>query len=151
MLSSLDTDGDYRPIFADVQTYMTYDISDKWEIGFLGNYARNKYEFIPETRETNFGTIQQALKLTIFFAGQEVTDYETYFGAITNTFKPKPNLELRVIASAFKSFETETFDILGQYRIDELERDLSSENFGTKEINKGNLWHTSFITASILS
>jgi len=137
VLNSLDTDGDYRPTFADVQTYMTYDISDKWEIGFLGNYARNKYEFIPETRETNFGTIQQALKLTIFFEGQEVTDYETYFGAITNTYKPNPNLELKLIGSAFRSFETETFDILGQYFIDELERDLSSDNFGDVTFNRG--------------
>ncbi|MFT5669088.1 MAG: hypothetical protein ACI9DK_003299, partial [Vicingaceae bacterium] len=38
VLGSLDTDGDYRVNFADVQTYLTYDISDKWEIGFLGNY-----------------------------------------------------------------------------------------------------------------
>ncbi|MBL4710316.1 MAG: TonB-dependent receptor [Flavobacteriales bacterium] len=137
VLGSLDTDGDYRPSFTDIQTYMTYDISSKWEIGFLGNYARNKYEFIPENRETGFGTIQQALRLTIFFEGQELTDFETYFGAITNTYKPKPNLELKLITSAFRSFETETFDILGQYFIDELERDLSNDNFGDVAFNRG--------------
>lgn len=137
VLSSLDTDGDYQPVFADFQTYMTYDITDEWEISFLGNYARNQYNFIPETRETNFGTIQQALRLTIFFEGQEVTDFETYFGAITNTFKPKHNLELKLTTSAFRSFETETFDILGQYFIDELERDLSSSNFGDVAFNRG--------------
>jgi hypothetical protein len=137
VLSSLDTEADYQPVFADVQTYMTYDISDEWEISFLGNYARNQYNFIPETRETNFGTIQQALRLTIFFEGQEVTDFETYFGAITNTYKPSPNLELKLTTSAFKSFETETFDILGQYFIDELERDLSSSSFGDVAFNRG--------------
>ena len=36
VLSSLDTDGDYQPVFADFQTYMTYDITDEWEISFLG-------------------------------------------------------------------------------------------------------------------
>ncbi len=137
VLGSLETDGDYRPVFADVQTYLTYDISDKWEIGFLGNYARNRYEFIPETRETNFGTIQQALRLTIFFEGQEVTDYETWFGAITNTYKPNNKLELKLIASGYRSFERETFDILGQYFIDELERDLSSSSFGDVAFNRG--------------
>ncbi len=137
VLNSLDTDGDYRPQFGDVQTYMTYDISEKWEIGFLGNYARNRYEFIPETRETNFGTIQQALRLTIFFEGQELTDFETYFGAITNTYKPNEKLTLKLITSGFRSFETETFDILGQYFIDELERDLSSSNFGDVAFNRG--------------
>ena len=137
VLSSLDTDGDYQPVFADAQTYLTYDLNEKWEVSFLGNYARNQYNFIPETRETNFGTIQQALRLTIFFEGQEVTDFETYFGAITNTYKPKPNLELKLITSAFRSFETETFDILGQYFIDELERDLGSDNFGDVAFNRG--------------
>ncbi len=137
ILGSLDTDGDYRPTFTDIQTYMTYDISDKWEIGFLGNYARNKYEFVPETRETNFGTIQQALQLTIFFEGQEITDFETYFGALTNTFKPTPNLTLTLITSAFRSFETETFDILGQYFINELERDFGSDDFGDVAFNRG--------------
>jgi len=137
VLNSLDTDGDYQPVFMDFQTYLTYDISDKWEIGFLGNFARNKYEFIPETRETNFGTIQEALKLTIFFEGQEVTDFETWFGAITNTYKPSADVELKLTTSAYRSFETETFDILGQYRIDELERDLSSSNFGDVAFNRG--------------
>jgi len=137
VLGSLDTQGDYRPTFIDAQTYLTYDISEKWEIGFLGNYARNKYEFIPQTRETNFGTIQQALRLTIFFEGQEVTDFETYFGAITNTYKPNPNLTLSLVTSAFRSFETETFDILGQYFIDELERDISNDNFGDVAFNRG--------------
>lgn len=137
VLGSLDTDGDYHPQFADVQTYLTYDLSEKWQIGFLGNYARNKYEFIPETRETNFGTIQQALKLTIYFEGQEVTDFETYFGAFTTKFKPNDKLSLNLTASGFRSFETETFDILGQYFIDELERDLSSDNFGGVAFNRG--------------
>jgi hypothetical protein len=137
LLGSLDTDGDYQPVFADLQTYLTYDISEKWEIGFLGNYARNQYNFIPETRQTNFGNIQQALRLTVFFEGQEVTDFETYFGAISNIYKPRPDVELKFITSAFRSFETETFDILGQYFIDELERDIGSSNFGDVAFNRG--------------
>lgn len=137
VLSSLDTDGDYKPSFTDLQTYLTYDISEKWEIGFLGNYAKNKYSFIPETRQTNFGTIQQALRLTVYFDGQEVDQFETFFGAITNTFTPKTGLELKFITSAFRSVESENFDIRGQYFIDELDRDLGSENFGDVAFNRG--------------
>tara|TARA_R110002096_G_scaffold352864_1_gene545991 strand:+ start:4157 stop:6688 length:2532 start_codon:yes stop_codon:yes gene_type:complete len=137
VLGSLDTDGDYRPTFVDAQTFVTYNLSEKWELSFLGNYARNKYEFVPETRETSFGTIQQALKLTIFFEGQEVTDFETYFGAFSANFKPKGNVNLNFTLTGFRSFETETFDILGQYRIDELERDLSSDNFGDVAFSRG--------------
>lgn len=137
VLQSLDTDGDYRPSFLDVQTYVTYDINEKWEIGFLGNVARNKYQFIPETRETEFGTINESLQLTVFFDGQEVDQFQTYFGAISNTFTPKEGVELKFITSLFSTLEDEKFDIEGGYRIDELERDLGSDEFGDIKFNRG--------------
>ena len=137
VLQSLDTDGDYRPSFFDVQSYLTYDISEKWEIGFLGNIAINRYNFIPSTRQTEFGTINQALQLTVFFDGQEIDQFQTYFGAISNTFKPKENVELKLITSAFSTLEDENFDIEGAYRIDELERDLSSDDFGDVSFSRG--------------
>jgi len=137
VLQSLDTDGEYRPSFLDIQTFITYDINEKWEIGFLGNIARNKYQFIPETRQTEFGTINESLQLTVFFDGQEVDQFQTYFGAISNTFTPREGLELKFITSAFSSLEDEKFDIEGAYRIDELERDLGSDDFGNVKFNKG--------------
>lgn len=137
VLQSLDTDGDYQPSFYDVQSYLTYDISEKWEIGLLGNFAQNSYKFIPATRKTEFGTINEALQLTVYFDGQEVDQYSTYFGALTNTFKPKDNLELKLISSFYTSLEDEKYDIEGAYRIDELERDLSKENFGDVKFNRG--------------
>lgn len=137
VLSSLDTDGNYQPSFYDVQTYLTYDITEKWEIGFLGNFAQNKYKFIPSTRKTEFGTINEALQLTIFFEGQEVDQFTTYFGAVSNTFRPKENIELKLISSFFASQEDEKYDVEGAYRIDELERDLSKDNFGDVKFNRG--------------
>jgi hypothetical protein len=137
VLQSLDTDGDYQPSFYDIQSYLTYDISEKWEIGFLGNVAQNKYKFIPATRKTEFGTINEALQLTVFFDGQEVDQYSTYFGALTNTFTPKDNVELKLISSFYTSLEDEKYDIEGAYRIDELERDLSKETFGDVKFNRG--------------
>ena len=137
VLSSLDTDGQYRPNFLDVQTFLTYDISEKWEIGFLGNISRNEYNFIPETRSTDFGTVNEALRLTIYFEGQEANNYETYFGALTNEYKASSNLNLKFITSAYRAYEDETFDVLGEYFIDELERDLGSDNFGDVAFNRG--------------
>ena len=137
VLQSLDTDGEYRPSFFDVQSYLTYDISEKWEIGFLGNIAQNKYNFIPQDRETEFGTINQALQLKVFFDGQEVDQFQTYFGAISNTFTPKTGTELKFITSVFSTLEDESFDIEGAYRINELERDLSSDDFGDVKFNRG--------------
>ena len=137
VLKSLDTKGDYKPSFTDVQTYITHAINKKWEIGLLGNFSRNKYKVIPQTRETEFGTINQALRLTIYFDGQETDSYETMLGAITATNKPNDKLTLKFISSVFNTFESETFDILGQYKIDELERDIGKSSFGDVAFNRG--------------
>ncbi len=137
ILNSLETQGDYKPIFIDAQTYLTWGISEKWKIGFLANYAQNRYQFTPQTRQTDFGTINQALRLTVFFDGQEVDRYQTYFGAITNTIEVDSAFTLHFNASAYRSLEDETFDIVGAYRIDELERDLGDDDFGDVAFSRG--------------
>lgn len=132
ILNALETKGSYKPSFFDIQTLLRYDISDKFEISFLGNYANNKYNLVPETRETNFGTMQEAKQLTIYFDGQEVDRFKTWMGAVKTTYKPTKNLQLKLIASAFTSDESETFDIQGQYWIGKIETGLGQEDFGDK-------------------
>ncbi len=137
VLGSLDTQGDYQPNFTDIQSYWTYDISKKWEVSFLGNYSSNNYKFIPATRQTQFGSINEALRFTVFFEGQEVTSFETFFGALSTEYKPNSSTRLKFTASAFRTLENETFDILGTYRLDELERDLGGDEFGDVVRNRG--------------
>ena len=137
LLNSLETQGDYQPSFNDFQSYLTYDVTDSWEMGFLSNISQNNYQFIPENRTTSFGTVQQALQLRVFFDGREVSNYETYFGAFTNTFRPNEHLKMNFIVSGFRSFEDENFDVQGQYFIGELERDLGDDNFGDVSFNRG--------------
>src|SRR5690606_4236634 len=72
-----------------------------------------------------------------YFAGQEVDEYETYTGAFSLNYKPQKNTELKFITSAYRALETETFDIEGAYRLDELERDLGSDEFGDVAFNRG--------------
>ncbi len=137
LLGALDTKGDYRPTFADIQTYVTYTPNDKWEHSFLGNYALNKYLVVPENRETSFGSINQALKFTVFFDGQEVTQYQTFTGAFTSAFTPNDSTTLKFIGSAFRTLQDENFDVEGQYLLDELERDPGSDDFGDVAFNIG--------------
>lgn len=137
LLKGLDTQGDYQPQFIDYQGYFTYDLSDRVEIGFLGSFSRNKYKFVPETRVTEFGTFQEALQLTVFYDGQEIDQYETALGAITLSAMPNDSLLLKFSTSLNYSNETETFDIEGAYRLDELDKDLSSDNFGGVAFNRG--------------
>jgi len=139
ILNTLDTQGDYDPRFTDLQSYITFSPKPygPFEFAFLGNYARNKYRFIPQTRETDVGTINEALRLTVFFEGQEVTQFQTFFGALSTRWMPSELTSMKFIISAFNTYETEYFDVLGAYSLDELERDLGSDSFGEVLGNRG--------------
>ena len=130
LLNSLDTEADYTPKFSDIQTFVNYELNTNWKISFLGNISSNEYKMVPKNRETEFGTVNEALKLTIYFEGQEVDKYETYFGALTTSYQPSTKLQLQFTTSAFRTFEQENFDILGEYWLYQLENNLGSENFG---------------------
>jgi len=137
VLKSLDSKGDYKPSFTDFQTYISYEPNEKWELGVLGNIARNTYRFIPQTRETKFGTIDEALELKVYFDGQEVDKFDTYFGAFSAEYKPNKNTRIKHIFSAYRSVESETFDIQGQYWLYQLENDFSKDDFGNTAFERG--------------
>ncbi len=137
ILRSLETKGEYKPNFADAQALLNYKLTKRTEISLLGNYSFNQYQVVPENRETEFGTVNEALRLTIYFDGQEVDKYNTLTGAVTLSHNVTDSFNIKFIASAYRSDENESFDILGQYFIDELENDLSSDNFGDVAFNRG--------------
>ncbi len=137
LLKSLDTKGEYKPSFMDFQTFLTYSITPELEWNFLGNAASNRYDIVPETRETVYGTINDALKLTVYFEGREKDAFRTLTGASSFIYKPTERTTLKLITSAFRSVESETFDILGQYSLDQLETDFGKEDFGKVAFNRG--------------
>ena len=136
ILNTLETQGNYRPLFVDAQSLIRFHQSDDVTLSFLGYYSFNKYRFVPETRETSFGTINEALRLTVFFDGQEINSFETMMGAFTTEIR-KQQANYKFILSAMRSVESERFDVLGQYFLDELERDLGSDDFGDVKFNRG--------------
>lgn len=120
LLGTLDTKAEYTPAFFDYQTYLTYQLNSKFELTFLGNFSQNSYSFIPQDRETSFGTYQTARKLTIYFDGQEKDLFRTSFGALTLNFKPIKGMKLSLLASSYYTNENETYDISGDYILSEL-------------------------------
>jgi hypothetical protein len=128
LLGTLDTKGEYKPSFIDYQTYMTYRLEPKWELTFLGNFSQNSYKFIPENRETNFGTYNMGRALTVYFEGDEKDLFRTSFGALTLNYQPQKNMKLSLLASTFNTNESETYDILGEYVLSEVKMDLNAEN-----------------------
>ena len=115
LLNTFDTKGDYKPFFTDWQTYLNYEISEKWNIGFLGNFASNSYQFIPENRRTSFGTVKDAVQLFVLYDGQEIDRFITLTGAVSANYRPNDKVEIKNIISAVKTREQETFDIEGFY------------------------------------
>ena len=81
-VNSKQTETNFKPVFADAQTYLTYKFNNKFELGFLGNLSVNDYSYQPLTRQTNFGTLTDPVALLVFYEGQEQDRYDTYFGAL---------------------------------------------------------------------
>ena len=137
LFNAMDTKADYIPKFSDLQAFINYELNTDWQISFLGNISKNEYTMIPENRDTDFGTINEALKLRIYFEGQEVDKYETYFGALSTNYQPSTELNLQFTTSAFQTFEQENFDILGEYWLYQLENNLGSDEFGDVAFDRG--------------
>jgi hypothetical protein len=137
LLNTLQTEGDYKPRFLDLQTFITYDLNDKLEISFLGNLSRNTYQVIPHSRQTAFGTYQQTLQFTVYYEGQEVDRFATMMGALTLDFRPTDNVSLKLIGSGYSTSEAINYDILGQYRIDLLDNTIGSKTAGDSILNLG--------------
>lgn len=119
LLGALDTNGEYKPNFLDYQLVLSYRPSSRWSFDFLGNVSDNTYKFIPADRETNFGTMYDAKTFKVYFDGWEDDQYRTLFGSATVTRHFSPQSFLALQLSAFNTKEAETYDIQGQYWLQE--------------------------------
>ena len=138
VLGSLDEGGEYQPRYIDLQSFVTWDPDGygPWELEWLGMFGANDYRFTPQTRQTEVGNINEALRLTIYFDGAEDTRFRTGFGSMAIN-RTTETTRWRLITSMFRTSEQESFDILGAYYLDELDRDLGSDDLGEALVNRG--------------
>ncbi len=129
LVNSLETKGDYKPNFFDVQSLFEYKFSKKVSLSFLGYYSGNKYNLIPSNRETDYGTFKETRRFTVYFDGGEYDRYNVMEGGLTLTYRPDNTLLFKLIASAFNTDEKESYDIQGQYWIGLVETKPGSEEF----------------------
>lgn len=123
LLNTTDTDAEYEPNFIDAQTYMSLNLSDKWEASFLGNYSMSKYNFTPKTRETKFGTIENVQNFKVYFKGWEKDKFITHQAALSLKYKPSEHVDLNLTSSIFGSNEYERYDIGSEYVLREMNTD----------------------------
>ncbi len=123
MLGSLETKGEYSPSFLDYQAYLSWTPSKNWAFDLIGYISRNDYKFSPTDRETNFGTLEDVKSFRVYFDGQEKDLFRTLFGTFKATRLWGEGNALSLSLSAFNTKERETYDIQGQYWLNETTED----------------------------
>ena len=119
MLGKLENKGEYDPQYIDYQTFIKVKPTDRLSVSLLGNISINKYRFTPTTRETSFGTMANAKSFKVYFDGYESDRFETYLGALSLDYKINSNNLLTLCTSGFLTNEFVSYDIHGEYWLDE--------------------------------
>ncbi|WP_293298244.1 carboxypeptidase-like regulatory domain-containing protein [Pedobacter sp. UBA4863] len=136
ILATQDTRGSYRPSFNDLQALYQYNFNSKFSINTLLNFNSGSFRLVPESRETQFGTINTPIRLKVDYEGQEIDDYYTYGGAVTGIYNPSSALAIKWINSYFEIIEREKFDIDGNYVFEEIDNNYDG-GFGPVRKNRG--------------
>lgn len=136
-VNSKQIDINFRPRFTDIQTYLSYKFSKKFELNFLGNFSLNNYNYQPISRRTRFGTVVNPLELIVFYTGEEQNNYLTLFGALSGDYTINDDFKITATASRYNTQEEEHFDISAQYNLGEVDANIGSENFGDVEFSQG--------------
>nr|WP_298992822.1 TonB-dependent receptor [uncultured Polaribacter sp.] len=136
-VNNKQTEVNFRPRFTDVQTYLTYEFSEKLSLSFLGNFSLNDYNYQPLSRRTRFGTVANPLELIVFYSGQEQDKYLTLFGALSSEYKVNKDFTLTTTLSRYNTQEEEYFDIAAAYNLGEVDANIGSQNFGEVQFSQG--------------
>lgn len=119
LLGTLDTKGDYDPSFFDYQTSLTWTPGRKWDFSLIANASVNNYNFKPTDRTTSFGTAEDPRKFKVYFEGWEKDRFNTATVALNATRTISDISNIRFNLSAFSSNESESYDILGEYWLED--------------------------------
>lgn len=136
-VNSKQIETNFRPKFTDIQTFLSYDFSEKLSLNFLGNFSLNNYDYQPISRRTRFGTVANPLELIVFYSGQEKDKYLTLFGALSADYKVTDDFTLTTTASRYSAQEEEHFDIAAAYNLGEVDANIGSQNFGEVDFSQG--------------
>lgn len=131
LFNTFDTRGEYLPRFTDLQGLLTIKpIRGKDQVKILFNTATNRYEVIPTTRETEFGSFGGGvLRFLVGFDGRDLVRYTTYQGGVKWDHQISSTFINQLILSAVKSGEREFSNLESGYRLCDVNTNIGSANF----------------------
>lgn len=115
LLSSMETKGEYDPLYFDYQTNIDFKPNDRLSFNLLGNISLNHYNFKPHDRETNFGTAQDTKNFRVYFDGEERDKFETYLGSFSANYRVNRATSFSAGLAGFLTNELVSYDISGEY------------------------------------
>jgi hypothetical protein len=134
LLSKQETQGNYVPSSADIQSLLTYQFNSKWQAEALVNISRTRFSLQPSFSQLTssiFSPLFTAnLGVDIYFEGREKDQYDTKMTGVSTTFQPTRSLKLKFLASRFENNESENRDIAGAYIFGDRDFDKSSASYG---------------------
>ena len=133
LLGSLDVQGDYKPLFFDLQSLLKYRLKSNLSLSYLSTLSQNRYLVSPQSQQTSFGNVNSAISLFIAFGGNELMQYTTWMNALSLDYKPKKNITLKFNTSSYTTTEREHFTVEGAYRLSELETNFGSDDFANEK------------------
>lgn len=115
LLSTLDTEAEYNPLYMDAQTAIYYRPTSRWTLSTLGYLSHTDYNFTPRSRHTTFGTLANAKQLNISFDGREQDRFASQLLSTSVSYVPNERSRYSASLAYFSSQEQERYDIAGEY------------------------------------
>ncbi|WP_422358932.1 TonB-dependent receptor [Reichenbachiella sp.] len=129
LLGTLETNGNYLPKFTDFQGYINKNFGSKTKLGILISSAHNNYLTLPESQETEFGTIQASFRMSTAFEGSEQLDYHTNQAGVVLSHAFTEDVISRLTISGVYSSERENYEVEGAYLLCDVNREPGSNRF----------------------
>lgn len=135
ILQSQETTGNYIPASSDIQAFLSWHISQKWSLEFLGNYSDTKFTFFPQNRNLSANVLSpfydENYSMHMQLEGSERDRYNTAFSGISAIQKVNKNLTLKWMFHYFRDNERENIDIKTQYAFGKPDRTSDEYTFDT--------------------
>ncbi len=133
LLNSQNKKGEYTPTFLDIQTFITYDITKDLQIAYLGNYNKNTFRLIPAEQSEVTNTVKEAIRFNTYFTGNELDRFDSGLNGLSLAYVPERDFNpfyLKLNAASFLGYESQNYDIIGKYRLSQIETNFGSDNAG---------------------